>query len=1423
MYVKKGTSSIVDLYAIFSGSSSKASAISYNFDSNVVTASSQDGGGTLPTQYGAQSITNGWYRIWFAINDITSLNNSLQFRIYPRGRTGVAGFTYIYGTQLEISPSTNSPSFYLETQNTRFSAYANYKIFGSGTGASLIGDETRSNSIFQTRVTDTTGAGAGGSGYLTASNNCQGGDATKAILSQADVGTATQYSGLRIFINSGTGAGQYGFISDFSPFSKYAYVLRESFTPIVVTNSTGSTTNTLTISSFADVNSIYLNQPIQFIPTVYSTTVTKTSGSSLTVTAATGGSINTLTVSDTTQLQLNMQIQFAYTAMPVTATSVASFPFNTISLVSGVGLQVGMPIVFSGSTFGNVVAGTTYYIKTVVANAITVSLTNSGTNSDATVQLGNGSGTMVGSAGGTFGGTITNFTYFVNSIIDQTTITITPTLFGTDQPLLTSVGYMFLNYPDNTSYVTADTTNMIVNLPVQFTGSSLGGVSIGVKYYINDIIDANTFTISSALTSAAVTATTVSSDGSRPNQLTCDTTSNLAVLNPIIFTGAALGGLTLNQKYYIQKIVDGTHFTVSSSLITTTATATQVTTNLITVTSTTGFVVNNPIIFTGTTFGGLVKETTYYILAINNSTSFTISTSPGGTAKNVDTGSGRVTVRTAPVATTLTTDSGVMTGSSTSAKQSLTTSTGSMIASFSAPLFGGLSGGTTYYVKTITPGSPNTIQISSSSGGSVLSLTTASGSMQFGELGWDNINKGTPAVAALDTTSLYFIEPRVVFDAPSFSQTSIVPSLTSQSVGSQYVSIAAGNGIYMAVANANTTVSISTDGEQWLGYTLPGAGATWSSVSYGNKYWVLISSGGTGGSKVLYSNSNGLSWKSSQLPSVTGWTKVVYGNGNFVAIANSGTSAAYSTNFGANWTASTLPTSTTWKSVAYGNGVFVAIASGGTVGAISSDGGATWSSISLPLSTTWIDITFGNGRFVAISSSSATPGYSFNGTTWYTSPYSITGTLITYGQGVFVVVNANSTTAYTTESGHTFKFRTVSNQAYSAIGFGFNQNGVGKFITAAGTSTGTVIYAGARTEGRATVTTGVVNSVVVWEPGSNYNSLPTVTFTDPNVTQLVTVTTRLGSGSLSSPTFYSRGVGYSSAAITTSIWGSGYADDYQTGLTVVCNNLTNLPQPGDNITFSGNTGIYKVTSATVLYGSVAPSIYASVSISPSMSVALTPADGTSVQIRTKYSQCRCTNHDFLYIGVAGQVASGYPNIDPGQSVKQNQIIENNYGRVFYSSTDQDGNFKVGTLFGVEQATGIVTLSASQFGLTGLSQLKLGGITVGGNSVVIQQFSIDPTFVANSDAILPTQKAVKTYLASRLSQGGANTFTGQLTAGLVVVGGSNKIGNVLPQGNTGSSVKFAVKANFNKRSEGLIDGGMMALDMFIQSGSRRGNA
>ncbi|MFM6943684.1 MAG: hypothetical protein ACKOXV_00165, partial [Bacteroidota bacterium] len=87
--------------------------------------------------------------------------------------------------------------------------------------------------------------------------------------------------------------------------------------------------------------------------------------------------------------------------------------------------------------------------------------------------------------------------------------------------------------------------------------------------------------------------------------------------------------------------------------------------------------------------------------------------------------------------------------------------------------------------------------------------------------------------------------------------------------------------------------------------------------------------------------------------------------------------AATSTD-GITWTQRTLPVNTNWQSVTYGNGVFVAVANTSSIAATSTDG-ITWTQRTLPVSTNWYSVTYGNGVFVAVAyntSIAATLSYS---------------------------------------------------------------------------------------------------------------------------------------------------------------------------------------------------------------------------------------------------------------------------------------------------------------------------------------------------------------------------------------------------------------------------------------------------------------
>ena len=142
-------------------------------------------------------------------------------------------------------------------------------------------------------------------------------------------------------------------------------------------------------------------------------------------------------------------------------------------------------------------------------------------------------------------------------------------------------------------------------------------------------------------------------------------------------------------------------------------------------------------------------------------------------------------------------------------------------------------------------------------------------------------------------------------------------------------------------------------------------------------------------------------------------------------------------------------------------------------------------------------------------------------------------------------------------------------------------------------------------------------------------------------------------------------------------------------------------------------------------------------------------DGQSIKIRYRYSQVRLTAHDFLDVGTGNRTTTNWPYLPTQANVPAQEIDEDRPGRVYYVSTDQDGNFAVGDYFKVEQATGKATLNANAFNLTGLDQLQLGaiGATLG---AMIDEFSTDGTLTQNSDAKVPTQRAVKTYVDAQTS-------------------------------------------------------------------------
>ena len=223
---------------------------------------------------------------------------------------------------------------------------------------------------------------------------------------------------------------------------------------------------------------------------------------------------------------------------------------------------------------------------------------------------------------------------------------------------------------------------------------------------------------------------------------------------------------------------------------------------------------------------------------------------------------------------------------------------------------------------------------------------------------------------------------------------------------------------------------------------------------------------------------------------------------------------------------------------------------------------------------------------------------------------------------------------------------------------------------------------------------------------------------------------------------------------------SSTALENQKGFVLVLNNLTARPIPGASISLSGDTYAYVVQSVSGSWTD-SSSIVAVVLAQEKPNGS---ASGTSATIRYKYSQIRLTGHDFLSIGTGGISTTNYPGIPTQTAAQGNETEEVFPGRVYYVSTDQDGNFRVGEYFRIDQATGRATLNANAFDLAGLTSLKLGSIGAQLGET-INEFSSDATMSGNSNTAVPTEYATRTYVETVTLLKSGGTMTGQIVQAL----------------------------------------------------------
>lgn len=357
---------------------------------------------------------------------------------------------------------------------------------------------------------------------------------------------------------------------------------------VLGTTATGSMTVTANNATYGGVTA-NITYFINTIPSSTTFTVSAVSGSgtAVTLTSATG----LMTVSPSTaSLQINQPV---YLQGP-TITVVSSNGTQLTTLGNTGILYVGQPIEFYGYTYGGIVAGITYYVKSV-DSAFTFTL--AATSGGPTLSWSTFTYPMTATVGiGTALAPLT--TYYVSTIPSLTTFTLSTTSGGAAATLANVTQYAATLSGNLVTLGAGTTANLQPNQQLTFNGTSAGNIQTQLT--------------TSALgnTPFIITSTTSGS----PGYLTTASTVGLVANQPIQFFGNSSNtvfgtGITTNTVYYVLSVINSTTFSISTTP------------------GGTGLALSS-------TSGTMYCMPSYYVGAITSSTHFTLIPFPGTTIAN---------------------------------------------------------------------------------------------------------------------------------------------------------------------------------------------------------------------------------------------------------------------------------------------------------------------------------------------------------------------------------------------------------------------------------------------------------------------------------------------------------------------------------------------------------------------------------------------------------------------------------------------------------------------------------------------------------------------------------------------------------------------------------------------------------------------
>jgi hypothetical protein len=1290
------------------------------------------------------------------------------------------------GNQASVSNAiTNGTNVLLLEYFNAGSEYstADFTIQGGGTAANALGNEFRDGGVFQVRLTDPgDSSGTGGEGYLTASNVAQAGTTTSITLAATDTAISTAYVGMSLYIVAGTGAGQYGYIDSYNAGNKLAQIYKESTGTAGWDHVVAGTA----IAGSLDLTTVYEIVPrLTFTDPPFSKTlriglgslqwkdVVFGNGEGNYTLAATGGSGNSVTF-DVRRIQGTYQ---------VTANNPG---FNYVN---------GDVLTITGSNLGGATP----------ANNLTITLTGVDPDSGGVVQF-----TTAGTAISQQWVAVGYDTDKAYSSPDGVTWTERTLPLSDDWQ---AIAYGAVNGIGTYVAVANNSINAVYSTDgISWTASTMGSEN----WQWIDIAYGDGKFVAIAESDSSTTQRSVSTNGGATWALGSVATGAIAI--------------TYGQGRFV--IVEG-NFSNSSAYSDNGTTWVVRTLPANNDSSESDW---RDIAYGNNRFVAIADNDAQVAVSIDRGVNWIAAQLPVNAPwKKIAYGNG-VFFAFAEGSISASSNDGInWTQRDIQATDIdiLATSKDDFTAweshtNSASKIWNAVEFGSGKYVAVAGDGSGSSAAVAYSADGE----TWANGSITANSEDLRSIAFGNGVWVIPETSSN---DVQTSANGETFTFQSNVLTATRD-----WSAIAWGSSTFALIADGSNTVNLSANGTTWTaGGNLPSA-SEWTAITHGNGRFVAVSGRAADSTAAAYSTDAGANWSAATLPTNTRWSSITHGNGRFVAVAgNTGTtttSAAYSTN-GVSWAAATLPGAAAgWTNVTFNGSVFIATAFNTNRSAISEDG-ATWTEVTMASTANWIAsaANASSYEFVTIgrSSTSVNKIY-YRANTNYLDVFD-TGILAV---GDFIVVPQDSagievfgglvpetryfiksivdSTRFTiseTQGGATKIMTTGSgsmfatvDKVWSGVAYGNGEGNAGFLLVADNNPAALNVYAGTKTRGRPAVLENALFEIWIHEPGSNYDpaSPPTMGIVDPNNTGAdATHDVRVSDGVLAQPTFNNRGTNYTAAGAT--IEGDGFADNYQKGSFVDFFDITDIPKSGANLRIDGIDDIfYKIVNVRNLVG--VTSFRAQIQVSPEIGALESPDHATPTNIRTRFSQVRLTGHDFLDIGTGNETETNYPGLPTQDPIPANETRLSGGGRVFWTSTDQDGNFRVGGLFNVEQATGTATLNADAFNLAGLNELSLGTVALGGSGATITEFSTDPFFTADSDTVIPTQRAIKAYISSQIGGGSGSLNVNTVTAGSIFIAGDTITTTTLGQININTKVNFT----------GGVDGYPVALNLFLQA-------